>query len=122
MPLNEIVANGRAMVIALTPLDLNESICWGRQPLNLPGNVRVVSACLNRPQRIGGWDSLGRRPLPLRSLLPPGSVLFCEVNEPRRFIEAIVMRDGLVRLGSRQRWGFGVAALGTWSYRREVNE
>ena len=27
----------------------------------------------------GGWDSLARRPLPVRSVLPPGSVLFCEI-------------------------------------------
>ena len=121
MPLSEIESSGRVTFIALTPLDLDESFCSGRRPLNVPGNVRVVSACLNRPQRIGGWDSLRRRPLPLRSVLPSGSVLFCEIAEPRRFIEVIGARDGLAQLGSRPAWGFGVVALGTWSDEMEVN-
>ena len=117
MPLSANEPNARVTVIAVTPLDLDESVYGGQRPLDGAGDVklRVVSACLNRPQRIGGWDSLARRPQPLRSVLPPGSVLFCETDAPRRFIDAIATHDGWPRLGSRQAWGFGVVALGVWS-------
>ncbi len=77
-------------------------------------SVRVVSACLDRPLRIGGWDSLNRRPLPLRSVLPAGSVLFCELAEPRRFLDAMTDGVGLPALGERQAFGFGAVALGAW--------
>ncbi len=105
----------RMTMIALTPLDLNDAVCLGRRSLDVPGGARVVSACLNRPQRIGGWNSLASRPLPLRCVLPPGSVLFCETAEPQRFVEAIKSGGGLLRIGARQRWGFGLTAVGTWS-------
>lgn len=120
IPRAEIEASGRVMIIALSPLDLERDIYIGRRPLGTLGNARVVSACLDRPQRIGGWDSLARRPLPLHCVLPPGSVLFCATAEPQRFVEAITGIDGLARLGARQRLGFGLVALGSWSGEQEV--
>lgn len=104
----------RVTMIALTPLDLDEAVYRGEQPMDVPGGARVVCACLDRPQRIGGWDSLARRPLPLRCVLPPGSVLFCETAEPRRIAEAAEADNGLLRTGARQRWGFGLATVGIW--------
>ena len=112
-PLAKIKTAGKVAVVALSPIELEQDICLGRKPLDALGNARVVSACLDRPQRIGGWDSLKRRPLPLRSVLPPGSVLFCEIPSPERF-EAVAAGDGVVRIGRRQEWGFGLAALGVW--------
>lgn len=110
----ETEAARQVTLIALTPLDLDEAVYRGEQPLTVPGGARVVCACLDRPQRIGGWDSLAHRPLPLRSVLPAGSVLFCETADPRRFVEAAEAKNGLLRIGARQRWGFGLAAIGTW--------
>ena len=113
-PLAEIKPAGKAVVVALSPIELEQDICLGRKPLDALGNARVVSACLDRPQRIGGWDSLNRRPLPLRSVLKPGSVLFCEIPCPVHFEAALGEGDGLVRIGRRQEWGFGLATLGIW--------
>lgn len=113
-PLAEIKSAGKVAIIALSPIDLEQDICLGRKPLNALGNARVVSACLDRPQRIGGWDSLAQRPLPLQSVLPPGSVLFCKIPDPERFEDAITASDGLTKIGSRQKWGFGLVALGSW--------
>lgn len=115
MPLDAVMDTGRAAVIALTPLDLDGGACLGRTALADLGSARVVSACLPRPQRVGGWDSLTRRPLPLRAVLPAGSTLFCEIGDPDALRAAIAATDGLPRLGVRQRWGFGVVALGVWS-------
>ena len=120
-PSHEAVSgSGRMAVIALTPLDLDADVCRGRRPLDGPGEARVVSACLRRPQRIGGWDSLARRPLPLRSVLAPGSVLFCEAADPVRFLEAIADTEGQPRIGARQPWGFGRVAFGVWPGDTEV--
>ena len=120
MPLAAIEASRRLVVVALSPLDLEEAIYRGSQPLTALGKARVISACLSRPQRIGGWDSLTRRPLPLRSVLPAGSVLFCELAQPEVLRAAVVASGGLPRIGERQRWGFGMVALGTWSDEPEV--
>ena len=113
-PIAAIESGRSIVVIALSPLDLEPDVCDGREELAVAelGGVRVVSACLDRPQRIGGWDSENRRPLPLRGVLPPGSVLFCEVSEPIRLRDTVVARDGTARVGARQNWGFGLVALG----------
>ena len=85
MPLHEATKSGRAMVIALTPLVLEDTVCRGEAPIPGLGGARVVSACLDRPLRIGGWSSVKGRPSPMRSVLPTGSVLYCEVERGSRF-------------------------------------
>ena len=110
----KIKAARKVMMVALSALDLEQEICLGCMPLNALGNARVVSACLDRPQRVGGWNSLARCPLPMRSVLPPGSVLFCEISDSERFEAAVAGGDGLAHIGRRQEWGFGLVALGVW--------
>ena len=119
-PLETIMDSGRAVAVALSPLDIERDVYCGRRPLTALGGARVVSACLNRPQRIGGWDSLACVPLHLRCVLPPGSVLFCEIPELGRHRVAAAADTGTVRLGARQAWGFGLAALGSWPSERET--
>ncbi len=109
-PSGAIQESGRAAIIALSPVDME--IEPGAE---IPGlGVRVVSACMDRPQRIGGWDSLKPRPLPIRSVLPAGSVLFCEASEPELLARAASTESGLARIGERTEWGFGLVALGVW--------
>lgn len=113
-------ASRRLALVALSPLDLARDICRGRGSLPLPddlGEAHVVSACLGRPQRIGGWDSLARRPLPMKSVLPPGSVLFCELAKAPDAGGA--MAEGLLRIGARKKWGFGLVAVGRWPNEQE---
>lgn len=114
MPIAAIEKSKRLTIIALTPLDLEDGVCLGQQPLAALGGVRVVSACLDRPLRIGGWDSLAHQPLALRSVLPPGSVLFCTIDDPQSLRGAVQVAPGWPQIGERQHWGFGVVALGTW--------
>lgn len=121
MPSREIEAARTVTVVALSPVDLPQDVCAGLQPLNDLGDARVVSACLERPQRVGGWNSLARSPLPLRCVLAPGSTLFCEIRDSMRFAETVAASDGLVRIGLRQRWGFGLVALGVWPAPEERN-
>ncbi|MCC6785230.1 MAG: hypothetical protein IT457_20440 [Planctomycetes bacterium] len=114
MPIERITSSGKLSVVALTPLDLDAAVVLGRRALAELGGAVVISACLGRAQRIGGWDSLARRPLPLRSVLPAGSVLFCEMREPGR-LEAAIVGGELPRIGERTNQGFGLVALGTWT-------
>ena len=122
IPSQTIMNDGRVAVIALTPLDIERDVYCGRQPLADFGGARVVSACLDRPQRIGGWDSLARGPLPLRCVLPPGSVLFCEMPESELRRDIASADAGLIRLGARREWGFGLTALGSWPSEGERKE
>ena len=120
-PLDRIIGAREVVLVALSPLDIEEGIHVGTVFDEL-GGARVVSACLGRPQRVGGWDSLARCPLPLRSALPPGSALFCEIPDPGRFFaDAVTAGDGLARIGSRREWGFGLMALGVWPDSQEEN-
>ncbi len=118
-PLAEIGDTRRVALVALSPVDLPRDIRVGNQPLEALGNARVVSACLDRPQQVGGWNSLERRPLPLRPVLLPGSTLFCELGEPERFREVVSKRGGRARIGLRQQWGFGLVAPGVWPVSKE---
>ena len=107
---------GRCLaLVALSPLDLEQDIYRGRRALRLPGlgDAYVVSACLGRPQRIGGWDSLARGPLPMQSVLSPGSVLFCELLKAPTTSDAMA-DDGVMRIGARREWGFGLVVIGRW--------
>ena len=113
-PLPSFLTDGKIAVVALSPLDIGEDICLGEQPLVELAGARVISVAMDRPLRIGGWNSLERVQLPMRSVLASGSVLFCEIENPSQLQGTAAAETGLVRLGRRQEWGFGLAALGVW--------
>ena len=120
MPWTRIEASKKVMVMALTPLDLDKAVYPGNQ-LDVSSDTRIISACLAGSQRIGGWNSLNRSPLPLRRVLPSGSALFCEVGDPATLRTSVKANGGLMRVGLHQAWGFGRAALGIWPDESEVN-
>jgi CRISPR-associated protein Cmr3 len=121
MPLAAIEATRRMTVTALTPLDVDGVVYHGGGALDTFGGATVVSACMRRAQRIGGWRSFpSPGPLPLRGVLAPGSTLFCEVTHPERLREIVEASGGRPRVGSHQEWGFGAVALGIWSDNSEV--
>jgi CRISPR-associated protein Cmr3 len=66
-------------VTLITPADIGEESPGPGDRLAgtggaLPG--KVVSACAGRAVAVGGWNGLATRPLPLRPLVPAGSVFF----------------------------------------------
>ena len=73
-----------------------------------PG-TKVVSACIGKPQSLGGWDSLAGKPLPLRPVLPAGSTWFLEVAD-RDAISQHIARG----IGIKTQYGFGQVVLGVW--------
>lgn len=96
--------NIRFTVILLTPGSFRE--------LPLP-KAEVVSACLGKPQLIGGWNSLEHKPLALRPFLPAGSVWFCKAAAAD--FPAILDRHG-TWLGEDpvKAHGFGQIVIGHW--------
>jgi CRISPR-associated protein Cmr3 len=119
-PREEVVRTGRFTLVALTPVLLDAAIFHGARPLLELGRARVVSACLGRPLRIGGWDSLRRAPLPLRNALPAGSTLFCEAEEPGALGPLLEEGRPPLHLGAWRAAGFGWVALGRWSTLEEA--
>jgi CRISPR-associated protein Cmr3 len=106
---------GRFVVVALSPLDLDSGVYRGGAALAGLGGARVVSACLPQARQIGGWRSVPRsEPLPLHSVLPAGRVLFCDGADPEQLAAAVAAPAGPLRIGQRQRWGFGAVALAPW--------
>ena len=95
-------------VHVLTPLDVKYPPMPGQPFAGLPGTV--VSACLSRAQRWGGWDSAQFEPKPMKPHLAPGSVLFMETTEDEKAIHDL---HG-THIGNRTTWGFGLIAIGTW--------
>lgn len=77
----------------------------------LPGHV--VSACVGRPTRIGGWDGVRRRPRPIRDFLPAGSTFFMETDPRER--EALRALHGS-NIGLDTPWGYGQVLIGAWRY------
>ncbi len=102
LPRGPAPQDGRRLVVAITPVVLDHLPGPGE---DLAGLGRVVSACLGRPVRIGGWDSQNRRALPLKIALPAGSVWFLEEAGEGKAPEAI---------GLASDWGFGAVLSGRW--------
>ncbi|WP_157837049.1 type III-B CRISPR module-associated protein Cmr3 [Geminisphaera colitermitum] len=62
-------------IIALTPLTALKNLAE-----TLGSGAEIVSACVGKPVKIGGWDSLKNEPLPLEPFHPAGSVWFCRAS------------------------------------------
>ena len=98
----------RSVVISVTPARF-EDRWWGAGPADdsarlspeLPGSI--VTAALERPLRIGGWDSVKGQPRPLVPFTPPGSVWW--INSETQ------SASGLLQLGDtlQKRYGNGLA-------------
>lgn len=122
VPVSEITSTGRLALIALTPLDIPPPLIDSQvQTPELDAGLRVISACIGRPLRIGGWESSTRSPLTLSSMVPPGSVVFCEATDARALANFLnsTGTNGYLRIGNRQKHGFGLVAITTWSEEEE---
>lgn len=105
----DIRVNGkiRFTLFHITPAFLKRWPGPGEGIPGVPG--RVVSACVERARRIGGWDSVKRNPVELKPFIPPGSVWFCEADADK-------LNDvmSVSRIGEYTEFGFGEVAVGVW--------
>jgi CRISPR-associated protein Cmr3 len=100
----------RYLIYLLTPTNVS----GGRKPNEplaeeVPG--KVISACVDRPWLIGGWDSAANKPLPLQPYYRAGTVFFMEAQASD--IEQIQGLHGH-KIGARQPFGFGQILIGKW--------
>jgi len=117
-PVDQIRASKRIVVTLITPLILPDSDGSDAGSVNSPQpnqtffdwpGTTVVSACVGKPQSLGGWDSLERRPLPLRPVLSAGSTWFLEVTDASAIVERFARG-----IGMKTQYGFGQVVLGVW--------
>lgn len=81
-------------------------------PPDVPGEV--VSACLGKPQSVGGWNLAEGRSRPVRPLLPAGSIWFYEAEKDEE--DKVKGLHGQC-LSDKELWksyGFGQVLIGTW--------
>ena len=97
----------RYAAISLAPVVFENMPMPGGSVEGLQGTL--VSACIGKPQMIGGWDSQNRTPLPMRPALPAGSVFFMETEN-----EASALSCHGKSIGSFGAWGFGQALIAKW--------
>lgn len=112
LPTGGDISGGRYLVIALSPFLLPQAPMPGGTVDGLPGTV--ISACLGRAVRIGGWDGRTRRSIPMRQALPAGSVLFMQAGEG----DAVAPLNGS-HVGEATTWGFGQIVVGRWDWAEE---
>ncbi len=71
----------------------------------------IVSAVVDKPRRVGGWDMKNRRPHPLKPHVPAGSVYFFETEAAG---ESVVAARDDAKLGEHANMGFGQVLIGGW--------
>ncbi len=99
----------RYTLIAQSPILLDQRPLPGWCEEGLSG--KLVSACLGKPIWVGGWDSLAKRAIPMRQLIPAGSTFFMECDETETAAPVI---GQTVQIGRATEWGFGHAFVGVW--------
>lgn len=71
----------------------------------------IVSACIGKAQKTGGWNLAQWHSKPLRSFIPAGSVFFCEAAAEQK--EAVLaLHDS--KIGMDIEYGFGHILIGKW--------
>lgn len=118
VPTEKIQESGRFTVSLLTPF-LLPSTATGQQThphpedtLHSLSGTKIVSACIGKPIRIGGWNSVHREPEPLLAYLPAGSTWFCELTRPDALDSLLKMHGQTI--GDRKPHGLGQIAIGAW--------
>lgn len=74
-------------------------------------DVRIVSACVGKPQKIGGWNMAANAPRPLTGYIPAGSVYFCQAPEGEITNIKQMHRQ---KIGLKTEYGFGHVLIGIW--------
>lgn len=83
--------------------------------VNIGGVELIVrSAAVGRAVREGGWNLAKRLPRPVRSLVPAGSVWYCEVPDGDLPAASEVLHG--IQCGRDQALGRGMLAVGLWTH------
>lgn len=96
--------------IAISPVVFDELPGPGEWVPGLEGNL--LSACFGKTQTVGGWSSAKPNvgPMPLRQVLPAGSVFFMRCADEEK---AISRHGGSIGIAGE--WGFGQILIARWN-------
>jgi len=106
----QLATGSLVTLISATPACFAEP-WWGAWPgdgvSRLSGELAgtVVTVAVDRPQRIGGWDSLAGSPLPLRPFVPAGTVWWFESEG--------MPPNHMIQIGQRHNYGYGICLIGS---------
>lgn len=75
------------------------------------GSFEVISACIGKPFKQGGWNHALAYPRELCSYIPAGSVYFCQADLSE---ETNILRLHGQKLGCQTEYGFGQILVGCW--------
>lgn len=107
-----VVGNPKGLILTLlTHGDFNGKVepDW----IYVHPGLELVTACIGKPVREGGWDYALRRPKPLKSLVPAGSCYFIQVNSGN-LTDVIAKLHDDKHIGQRTKFGYGEIAVGLW--------
>lgn len=76
--------------------------------------INLVSACVGKAQREGGWDQKQHKPRAIESYLPAGSAFFVEVDADISDEALISTLHGQTMFADDE-WGEGLMLLGRWA-------
>jgi CRISPR-associated protein Cmr3 len=74
--------------------------------------AELVSACVGKPMKIGGWDMLEKRSKPMSRYVPPGSVYYFRVEKGNGHTVLANLHNK--KVGVETPDGFGHAVVGSW--------
>lgn len=74
-------------------------------------DLDIISACIGKPLKLGGWDLVKHESKPHKAYIPAGSVYFCEAAA--QFKENIQQLHNS-KLGKNTEYGFGHVLVGCW--------
>ncbi len=106
-PMGQTVGEYR-LAITATPTRFSDP-WWGPGPNNDARKLsptlsgRIITVMLDRPQQIGGWNTIAGCPLPLCPFVAPGTVWWIESTHPAT--------GGCLQLGESIGYGYGLAFI-----------
>jgi CRISPR-associated protein Cmr3 len=123
--IDSINRSGRFRLITLQPADLDGSwlppgfkavqrngiTVWEGSLKGIP--LDLLSACLAKPERIGGWDIAAASPAPVKSCVHPGAVYYFQAKPGlgSKIVELFHDKG----IGKRDAFGFGHVVVGCWN-------
>jgi hypothetical protein len=112
LPASQPPSDGTGVVVLLTPANFGGEPWYGAGPgddasrLNPNLSGRVTTAALDRPERVGGWDSRARRSRALAPLAPAGATWWL------RDLVGVAQAGAGLGMPVSRAYGFGHALYG----------
>lgn len=112
----------RFMIYLLTKLKMSEKFWlpkgFSRTEMGWEGEIRgvpvtLVSACVGKAQREGGWDQKQHKPRAIENYLPAGSAFFVEIDSDITS-EALISKLHGQTMFVDDEWSEGLMLLGKW--------